>query len=52
MARPSPPPYWKRPPEESRRRWAEIEWEKWCKSRGMMPKEFTDEDRERFLRSF
>jgi len=28
---------------------AESEWERWCKSKGMSPGEFSDEDREKFI---
>lgn len=47
---PSTPTYWKRRPEEIWRRQAEAEFQKWCKRRGVLPKDFTDEHRERIMR--
>ncbi len=41
--------YWLRA-DERKSRWVVAEWERWCQSKGMSPHEFSDEDRERFIR--
>ena len=40
--------YWERA-GELERRWAEAEWERRCKNRGLLPQDYSDEDRERFI---
>lgn len=47
---PSTPIYWKRRPEEIWRRQAEGEFKKWCKKKGVLPQDFTDEHREKVMR--
>lgn len=47
---PPNPFYWKRRPEEIQARWAEAEWRRWCKSRGVSPGEVPEDVRERFMR--
>ncbi len=48
-SRPSSTPPRERRPREYLRRWAECEWERWCKSRGVSPEEVSDEAREKFI---
>ncbi len=42
--------YWKRPPLDLESRWAETEWKRWCKSKGMSPAEFSEKEHEKFIR--
>ena len=46
QSKPSLEPHW----DERALNYGQSEWERWCKSRGMSPKEFTDEFREKFIR--
>ena len=48
LTAPSTERYWDRA-GGLERRWAEGEWERRCKSRGLMPQDYSDEDRERFI---